>query len=120
MTMDQERRPLLDKLCSLATRRREASRLFAVTFALTPGETVSWRVRRDSRIAVNGARVWLTRTQDPWDYWLVPGIEINLQRGERVWLSPDGQSGAEITLTTHVPKPRRAMRNWWFLLPRVR
>ena len=36
---------------------------------------------------MHGARVWLTRVSSPYDYWLAPGDEFRLQRGERVFLN---------------------------------
>jgi hypothetical protein len=109
MTMDQE-----------IQFARDRARTFIVQFALGPGETVSWQVRRASRISAAGSRVWLTRTKDLWDYWLRPGDEIDLLRGERVWLTAEADASADVKLTTHVDAPRRALRDWLILLPRVR
>jgi hypothetical protein len=76
---------------------REANRLprRVIHFALMPGRTVSLRLVAHSEIRVRATRVWLTRVFSPYDYWVQPGDVIRLQRGERIWLSPDGDEVAE-------------------------
>lgn len=84
-----------------------------VHVAVMPGATLSWRIHANSTLAVRGARVWLTRVHSPYDYWLTPGAEIRLQRGERVWLSTDGREPAHVSLTSTLPV-RRGLSGRWF------
>ncbi|WP_027209713.1 DUF2917 domain-containing protein [Burkholderia sp. WSM2232] len=76
-----------------------------VHFPVASGATLTWRVEADSTLAVNGARLWLTRISSPYDHWLVPGQTISLQRGERIWLSTDGERTAHVSLTYLLPAP---------------
>jgi hypothetical protein len=75
-----------------------------VHFAVQPGATMSWRVEANTELVVQGARVWLTRAASPYDHWLQIGGTFRLQRGERVWVSTDGDTAAQISLTTHPAK----------------
>lgn len=74
-----------------------------VHFQIAPGATLTWRVAADSTLTVNGARLWLTRISSPYDHWLVPGQTFSLQRGERIWLSTDGERTAHVSLTCLLP-----------------
>ncbi|WP_027801899.1 DUF2917 domain-containing protein [Paraburkholderia dilworthii] len=74
-----------------------------VHFPVAPGATLTWRVDADSTLAVNGARLWLTRISSPYDHWLTPGQTFSLQRGERIWLSTDGERTAHVSLTCPLP-----------------
>ncbi|MGF6601505.1 hypothetical protein P3T23_006247 [Paraburkholderia sp. GAS448] len=93
---------------------REANRLprRVIHFALMPGRTVSLRLDADSEIRVRATRVWLTRVFSPYDYWVQPGDVIRLQRGERIWLSPDGDEVAEVTLTSEYIERYNAVSRW--------
>jgi DUF2917 family protein len=79
-----------------------------VHFEVQPGATLSWRVEAHSELHVQSARVWLTRAESPYDYWLQPGYPIQLRRGERVWVSTDGHVAARVSLTTY-PRKRRGL-----------
>jgi hypothetical protein len=93
---------------------REANRLprRVIHFALMPGRTVSLRLVAHSEIRVRATRVWLTRVFSPYDYWVQPGDVIRLQRGERIWLSPDGDEAAEVTLTSEYIERYNAVSRW--------
>jgi hypothetical protein len=84
-----------------------------VHVAVMPGATLSWRIHANSTLTVRGARLWLTRISSPYDHWLTPGAEIRLQRGERVWLSTDGDEPARVSLTSPLPA-RRGLSGRWF------
>jgi hypothetical protein len=77
-----------------------------VHFSVLPGATLTWRVDANSTLTVQGARVWLTRVSSPYDHWLAPGEELRLQRGERVWLSTDGDAAARVSLSSLLPARR--------------
>ncbi|MBP0595515.1 DUF2917 domain-containing protein [Paraburkholderia sp. LEh10] len=77
-----------------------------VHFAVQPGATMSWRVESNTELVVQGARVWLTRAASPYDHWLQIGETFRLHRGERVWVSTEGNTAAQISLTSHPVKAR--------------
>ncbi|WP_166656153.1 DUF2917 domain-containing protein [Paraburkholderia sp. BL10I2N1] len=83
-----------------------------IHFALMPGRTVSLRLDADSEIRVRTTRVWLTRVFSPYDYWVQPGDVIRLQRGERIWLSTDGDEAAEVALTSEYIERYNAVSRW--------
>ena len=85
----------------------------AMQFAVAPGKPVSCLVEASSEIHSNTARVWLTRECDDWDYWLLPGQSLRLHRGEKIWLSTDGNVAAELTLTHDYRQPRFQFARWW-------
>jgi len=70
--------------------------------------TVSWRLSRDAELRIGDACVWLTRHQDPYDYWLMPGDVVRLTRGERVWLSSETERAVEVSLTSYRAAPRNS------------
>ena len=83
-----------------------------VHFEVQPGATLSWRVESNAELSVQRARVWLTRVASPYDFWLQPGHSLQLHRGERVWVSADGNVAARLTLTSH-PQARRGWVSRW-------
>jgi hypothetical protein len=97
--------------------QQEQPRRYVVQFAIVAGETVSLKVRRDVVVSVAGARLWVTRAGDEWDYWLKPGETLALARGERVWVTGDTDPSAataadtEVTITTYLTR-RRARWKW--------
>ncbi|SIT46098.1 conserved hypothetical protein [Paraburkholderia piptadeniae] len=105
----------MDKVCqqftdddSLCLSRLQEERLprVVVHFEVQPGATMSWRVDANTELLVQGARVWLTRAASPYDHWLQIGDTFRLQRGERVWVSADGDMAARLSLTTHLATSR--------------
>jgi len=68
----------------------------SITFEIKAGETVPMKVVRSTRLAVSGAAVWVTRSDDTEDYWLEPGHTLRLRRGERLWLSVEGGERARV------------------------
>src|ERR1700689_56933 len=74
---------------------------------LVSRQTVSWRVIVDCEIRAHDERVWLTRMFSPYDFWLQSGDVIRVMRGERIWLSADGEGPAEVTLTSDYVERRR-------------
>ena len=115
--MDQASPQCMDDDSSLAAcqhqpRQDERLTKVVVHFSVMPGATLSWRVNADSTLAVHGARVWLTRVSSPYDYWLAPGDEFRLQRGERVWLSTDGDHDARVSLSSVLPAGRGVIGRW--------
>ncbi|WP_241018987.1 DUF2917 domain-containing protein [Paraburkholderia sp. Tr-20389] len=104
---------MMDKACqqftddeSLCFSRPQEERLprVVIHFAVQPGATMSWRVEANTELLVQGARVWLTRAASPYDHWLQIGETFRLHRGERVWVSADGDVPARLSLTTHPVK----------------
>jgi Protein of unknown function (DUF2917) len=83
-----------------------------VHFSVMPGATLTWRVDADSTLAVQGARVWLTRINSPYDHWLAPGDEFRLRGGERVWLSTDGEHAARVSLSSALPVRHGVLGRW--------
>jgi hypothetical protein len=83
----------------------------SVTFEIRPGETVPMRVARSTRLAVQGAHVWATRSNDIEDYWLAPGDCLKLRERERLWLSVDGDQPARVVFTI-VPRPDQRAVRW--------
>lgn len=88
-----------------------------IYFAVEPATTVTWRIAADSELRVHSeAPVWLTRHRSPYDHWLQPGESIRLERGERVWLSVEGEVPAEVSITSpHVERHRmlrRLLESW--------
>jgi hypothetical protein len=85
---------------------------FSLHFEVQPGATLSWRVEANGELSVLRERVWLTRATSPYDHWLQPGQPLQLQRGERVWVSTDGKHAARLVLTTY-PHARRGIVSRW-------
>ena len=111
--MDQASPQCMDDDSSLmAYRQDERLPKVVVHFPVMPGATLTWRVDADSTLAVQGARVWLTRVSSPYDHWLAPGDEFRLQRGERVWLSTDGHEAARVSLSSALPARRGMLARW--------
>ena len=95
--MDQASPQCMDDDSSLvAYQQDERLPKIVVHFSVMPGVTLTWRVEADSTLAVQGARIWLTRISSPYDHWLAPGDEFRLHRGERVWLSTDDDGRARV------------------------
>ena len=89
-----------------AARETHAPRM-VIHLSLVPQQTVSWRVVADSEVRAHGSRVWLTRIFSPHDYWMQAGDVIRIARGERIWLSADGDRPTEVTLTSDYVERRR-------------
>jgi hypothetical protein len=68
----------------------------SVTFEIEPGETIPMMIAHSTRLTVEGAPVWVTRSNDVEDYWLSPGASLHLRRGERLWLSTEGERTARV------------------------
>ena len=92
-----------------AARETHAPRM-VIHLSLVPQQTVSWRVCADSEVRAHGSRVWLTRIFSPHDYWMQTGDVIRIARGERIWLSADGDRPVEVTLTSEYVGRRRLLR----------
>lgn len=90
-----------------------------VHFMLSPGATHSWRVACDARMNVHDARVWLTRAQSPYDHWLTPGAQLQLTRGERIWMSTDGDGAARVSVRSKLPAVRHPLRRLLCRLLRI-
>ena len=81
-------------------------------FSVQPRTTYSFCVAADADLRVYFAEVWLTRIHSPYDHWLSPGMQMRLQRGERVWISTDGPRAARISMTSLLPIVRNPLRRW--------
>lgn len=103
-----------------ACRHNEGLPKVVLHFSVAPGATLTWRVDADSTLSVQGARVWLTRVNSPYDHWLEPGNEFRLRRGERVWLSTDSERGARASLSCALPARRGFVRRWLGWLARLK
>jgi hypothetical protein len=97
--------------CSRLSDARSAREIHAprmvIHLSLVPQQTVSWRVVSDSEVRAHGSRVWLTRIFSPHDYWMQAGDVIRVARGERIWLSADGDRPVEVTLTSEYVERRQ-------------
>ncbi len=71
----------------------------SVTFEIQAGETVPMRVARSTRLTVQGATVWATRSEDTDDYFLASGATLRLRRGERLWLGVEGPLSARVSFS---------------------
>ena len=85
----------------------------SICFAVEPNRTVAWRITSDATLRVYGERVWLTRAHSLDDHWLGPGDTIRVARGERIWLSSDGERAARVTLTSAWSRRRVAALAWF-------
>jgi hypothetical protein len=83
----------------------------SIAFEIRTGETVSLKVARSTRLVVHGGAVWVTRSDDIKDYWLQPGHILRLRRGERLWLSGEGDSHAKVAFSVPTRCDERAL-NW--------
>ncbi|MFM0499911.1 DUF2917 domain-containing protein [Paraburkholderia caffeinilytica] len=111
--MDQASPQCMDDDSSLpAYHQDERLPKVVLHFSVVPGATLTWRVDADSTLSVQGARLWLTRVNSPYDHWLEPGNEFRLQRGERVWLSTDSERTARASLSCALPARRGLVRRW--------
>ncbi|MFM0731688.1 DUF2917 domain-containing protein [Paraburkholderia sediminicola] len=111
--MDQASPQCMDDDASLSA-YQEDERLpkVVVHFSVVPGATLTWRADADSTLRVQGARLWLTRVNSPYDHWLEPGNEFRVQRGERMWLSADGERTARVSLSYAMPIRPGLVRRW--------
>jgi hypothetical protein len=85
----------------------------SVTFEIKPGETVPMRIARSTRLTVQGAAVWATRSNDIEDYWLTPGDRLKLRDRERLWLSVEGDQPALVVFDI-VPRCDQRAMHWAF------
>ncbi|CAG4917346.1 DUF2917 domain-containing protein [Paraburkholderia saeva] len=98
----------------------QEQRRYVIQFAVAAGETVALKIRHDTVVSSAGARLWVTRAGDKWDYWLKPGETLRLLRGERIWVTGDidahattgAQPDADVTLTMQLARPRRVRWKW--------
>ncbi|OMG71991.1 DUF2917 domain-containing protein [Burkholderia ubonensis] len=79
-----------------------------IHFAVAPRKTLTWRAPNDAEIRTHDAMLWVTRLASVDDYWIRPGDVLRIPRGERIWLSTDGDQPAEASITTAY-----AMRGGW-------
>ena len=95
-------------------RSRDATSTWMIVLhaTLAPATAASWRMTVDTEVRAHGAPVWLTRAGHLDDYWLRPGDVIPLSRGERVWLSAEGESPAHVTLTSEWCERRPLLHRW--------
>ncbi|WP_065503618.1 DUF2917 domain-containing protein [Burkholderia stabilis] len=69
-------------------------------FTVAPRTTLTWRAQRDAEIRVHDATLWITRLGSVDDYWIRAGDVLRVQRGDRIWMSTDGDRPAEASITT--------------------
>ncbi|CAB3674433.1 DUF2917 domain-containing protein [Paraburkholderia rhynchosiae] len=109
--MDQASPQCMDD-AQLFAHQQERLPKVVVHFPVTPGATLTWRVEADSTLDVKGARLWLTRICSPYDHWIAPGQTFQLQRGERIWVSADGDRAAQVSLTYALPAKGGIFKRW--------
>lgn len=85
-----------------------ASPVMVIRLTVRSGQAMSWRIGGDSELRVGNTRVWVTRLFSPYDHWLQSGDVLRLKRGERIWLSVDGDVAAHVSLTSAYPLKRHA------------
>jgi hypothetical protein len=83
-----------------------------IHFEVKPGPPLSLKVGAHCELNVHSERVWLTRVGYPYDYWLQPDHSIRLQRGERIWVSADGNVAAHLSMTSYPRKRRGLLLRW--------
>ena len=83
-------------------RRHDAITLprVVIHFAVAPHATMTWRAHRDAEIRAHNVALWVTRPPCVDDFWVRPGETMHIRRGERIWLSADGEIPAEMSITT--------------------
>ncbi|WP_118184788.1 DUF2917 domain-containing protein [Paraburkholderia phosphatilytica] len=91
---------------------RDEQSTVVVHVTVQPGTLRTWRLCADATLQVHGARIWVTRTQSPYDFWLDSHAELRLRRGERIWVSVDGNHTAHMSLTSYVRHTRGAWAKW--------
>ncbi|CAB3752206.1 DUF2917 domain-containing protein [Paraburkholderia solisilvae] len=69
-------------------------------FAVEPGEVFYWDCAPGSEVRTLSERVWLTRPDCDYDYWLEPGGVLRLPERERIRISTDAGCTAEISVTS--------------------
>ncbi|WP_232448106.1 DUF2917 domain-containing protein [Burkholderia ubonensis] len=79
-----------------------------IHFAVAPRKTLTWRAPNDAELRAHDATLWVTRLTSIDDYWMRPGDVLRIPRGERIWLSAEGNQPAEVSITTAY-----AMRGGW-------
>ncbi|VVD26788.1 DUF2917 domain-containing protein [Paraburkholderia dioscoreae] len=84
----------------------------SIAFEIRSGDTVPLKVARSTRLVVRGGAVWVTRSDDIEDYWLQPGHTLRLRRGERLWLSAEGNTQARVAFSVPTRCDERAL-NWF-------
>ena len=91
----------------------------SITFEIAPGETLSMMVAHSTRLSIQGAPVWVTRSNDVEDYWLTPGRSLRLRPGERLWLSAEGGEAARVAFVAPLSRLSmltgvlRVLSDWW-------
>lgn len=63
-------------------------------FEVTDGDATRWQVSVAGRIRASSGRIWLTRQNDPQDYWLDSDTVLTVQPGDVLWLGADAKQGA--------------------------
>ncbi|KVQ02950.1 DUF2917 domain-containing protein [Burkholderia ubonensis] len=82
-----------------------------IHFAVAPRKTLTWRAPNDAELRAHDATLWVTRLASIDDYWMRPGDVLRIPRGERIWLSADGNQPAEVSITTaYVKRGERLQR----------
>ncbi|KUZ68556.1 DUF2917 domain-containing protein [Burkholderia ubonensis] len=71
-----------------------------IHFAVAPRKTLTWRAANDAELRAHDATLWVTRLASVDDYWMRPGDVLRIPRGERIWVSTDGDQPAEASITT--------------------
>jgi hypothetical protein len=99
----------------LAQHVRANVRLPKITyhFAIEPGEVFYWDCMPGSEVRTLSERVWLTRSDCDYDYWLEPGGVLRLPKHERVRISTDANHAAEISVTSDYFGSHRAVGRWF-------
>jgi hypothetical protein len=83
-----------------------------VHIAIPRGTLRTWRIHADATLHVQGARIWVTRICSPYDFWVQPHGELRLRRGERIWISVDGDCTAHVSLTSPITQTNRMWSKW--------
>jgi hypothetical protein len=99
----------------LSLLKEQSGARVVVYIDIHPQRTVSWRVPRDAELRIGDGRVWLTRHQESYDYFLMPGDVVRLSRGERVWISADGERKVEVSLTSYGKAGRGSLFTRWLI-----
>jgi hypothetical protein len=72
----------------------------SIHFAVPPLRTLTWRLNAPATLRTHTAQVWVTRARSPYDHWVQPGETLRLERGERIWISTEGDVAARVVITS--------------------
>ena len=77
---------------------------------INPVVTTVLQVGCSHTLAVEKGCIWVTRSGDAHDYWLRAGETLALTRGERLWVSVEGELPARVSFVRRTGCEERLIR----------